>query len=1100
MSQTLPTLVSLALGSALLLFIGIILIVNNDIENRHTQRVTKVLDQYSQVMEKQIRQLNVIATNRFTLQALTETSALTKYLLRDYLSAMSSDSLRKATIRLVTLSGEVLASNISNENDTTITLATEPWFNPVFVRKVSFQSKGSAPIELVTPVIDADQVIGALITSFPSFDSLLQFNFEDSVVVITTTDQQVIYSTDTAKLPLFETLALENQKQWRVGYEVTNDDFVFIGLESRGLFLSEFLRLFLFALLPVSFIIISSLLSARAAGKLSAETIERFLNSLATVRKNGNLRELQSLDSDAIELKKLRQEFDSLLTSLSESNLSTERVSAMMNSLNDLLVVFDLNGKMILSNRAFDIFLTNTSFEPDNLIQTIFFGQQPEEVLDIEHPFTPVEKHYLSQNPHTSQRYFSVRWTRHRQFNDFGQVTGITFVGMDTTKSNELEAEIKLKEAAIDEADSGIIILEVIHEYSKIIYANRGAENFIGIAHEKIIGSTLSIFSSQHTDEKALSRIIEATSTGKSIVEVLERKRSNGSTFHLEISLSTVKLNTETQKHYYLGILKDVTEQQMTAQLLLEAKQKAEESAQIKSSFLASMSHEIRTPMNGVIGMLDILNESSLNEQQKNYVSIAQDSAESLLTIINDILDFSKVEAGKLTLDEIDFNLSDMLDGFVDSMAHQAHSKNLELVLDSSEINQVYVKGDPGRLRQIMTNLVGNAIKFTTRGEIVIHAKLNEFSEDQLWLDMTITDTGIGIPHEKQAHLFDPFTQVDGSHKRAQQGTGLGLAIVKQLCEAMHGHVWVNSEANRGSTFGFHIQLRPSDRSSPVLPPLNTKDKHVLLVDDNATNCKVLEKQLGKWGIEAESCASANDALALLSQYPDRFNAAIVDMNMPEMDGAAFGKRVSQMPQCKHMKLVLMTSISQRGDAQYFADLGYAGYFPKPATVTDIIDALSVLFDDGKALSEASPLVTQHYVRSLRREQSFSKAYRVLLVEDNPVNQMISKKYINTLGLTATVAQDGQVALDLLTKTDENFDLILMDCQMPVLDGFEATRKIRIGEAGDRYLNIPIIAMTANAMKGDRDRCLEVGMDDYISKPLRKDVLEQTLKSWLSRL
>jgi signal transduction histidine kinase/CheY-like chemotaxis protein len=601
-------------------------------------------------------------------------------------------------------------------------------------------------------------------------------------------------------------------------------------------------------------------------------------------------------------------------------------------------------------------------------------------------------------------------------------------------------------------------------------------------------------------NETAFDNIRTATRRGEAVVEVFQRQRKDLSIVHLEMVLSPVRLKDSANKNYYLGILKDATEQQLTAQLLIDAKQRAEESTQMKSSFLASMSHEIRTPMNGVIGMLDILNESQLDAQQKNYLNIAQSSAESLLNIINDILDFSKIEAGKLEIDAIDFNLSDMLDGFVDSMAHQAHAKRLELILDSSDIDHQYVKGDPGRLRQIMTNLINNAIKFTDRGEIVLRANLSHTSDGRLLLNMTITDTGIGIPHEKQARLFDPFTQVDGSHRRERQGTGLGLAIVKQLCEAMNGHIWMTSEPGQGSTFGFRVQLLNSNKTPTAIPTFDLRDKRILIVDDNENNGKVLQKQLKKWQVNSDFAQGSKAGLAVLEQSDTQYDAIIVDMNMPEIDGAMFGQLVREIPTYENVKLVLMTSISQRGDAQHFSSLGFNGYFPKPATTSDLIDSLTILFDDGIASDEADPLVTQHYVRSLRHDQSFTKAFKVLLVEDNPVNQMISKKYIDKIGLKTVIAQDGDIAIKTMLESETPFDLILMDCQMPVLDGFEATRKIRMGEAGDRYLNVPIIAMTANAMKGDREHCLEVGMDDYISKPLRKDVLNKTLKSWLGRV
>jgi CheY-like chemotaxis protein len=316
----------------------------------------------------------------------------------------------------------------------------------------------------------------------------------------------------------------------------------------------------------------------------------------------------------------------------------------------------------------------------------------------------------------------------------------------------------------------------------------------------------------------------------------------------------------------------------------------------------------------------------------------------------------------------------------------------------------------------------------------------------------------------------------------------------------MNGHIWVSSETEKGSVFGFRIELEKSEKQAVPLPTLSTNDKHVVVVDDNESNLIVLGKQLRQWGVNVTTFSHPLEALDYFALENNPADAAILDLNMPEQDGATLCQRIRSIAHRKNVKMILMTSMSQRGDAQHYADVGFSGYFPKPATSADIIDALTILFDDGEALNTATPLVTQHYVRSLRQDLTLDQSYRVLLVEDNPVNQMISKKYILSLGLEATVSQDGQAALDLLKSQPETpFDLILMDCQMPVLDGFETTRKIRLGEAGEIHVNTPIIAMTANAMKGDREHCLEVGMDDYLSKPIRKDIFAKTIKNWLMR-
>jgi len=1097
LSQTLPKMIAVAAFSAVVLLSGIYYLVANGIQHRHAERVKLVTETYQQALGNEASQLRALSQNSFVHEALNKPGTLSQYFLKTYLSSLNFGINKYAKISVYDSKGLLVATNKEDSTAHGAKIDNMPWYNQVVVNRKPYQSTKTSSITFVTPVIISNLVTGIVVSEFDRLEPFLLFNFEDSIVLIINREQRILYTSDGNEFSTFTIFDRGYLNDWRIAYESDVDDIKVIGLEKSKLFFREFYKFLSFALLSIAFIIINSFLSARTAGQLASETINRFIHSIKHVRKTQSIEGIDTNEFQVYEIDRLNNEFELLLQTLVESNLSKERVSSLMNSLNDLLVVFDLEGNLSISNSAFDIFALNTSLEMNKLLEGIFFLEDTSRLLNLEETLPDYEKHYLCNTGNNENQYYSVHWTRHALLNQDGELNGVIFVGLDTTKSHELEAEIHLKEAAIDGADSGIIILEIHPEDTQIIYANKGIEKLTGISSAQFLGDTRPLLDSPVTDKEVFKRIQNAARSNKPITEVIQLKKPDGSLYHLEIMLSPVSTIEKTTKCYYLGILKDVTEQHLTAQLLIEAKLRAEESAEMKSSFLASMSHEIRTPMNGVIGMLDILGESSLNEQQKNYVDIAQSSAESLLTIINDILDFSKVEAGKLIIDSISFNITDMLDGFVDSMAHQAHSKGLELILDTTGIDHRFVKGDPGRLRQIMTNLVGNAIKFTTRGEIVIKSELITNDDNRLMLNMSIKDTGVGIPREKQAHLFDPFTQVDGTHARKTQGTGLGLAIVKQLCEAMHGHVWLSSEGSRGSTFGFSVQLLPSEKTAPKFPKLNIKDKHILVIDENRSNRKVLSKQLEHWGLIVSSCTNGQEGIDLLKEKPNYFDAAIVDMNMPKINGSAFGKAVRSMGECKNIKLILMTSISQRGDAQFFADLGFNSYFPKPATSTDLIDALTILFENGDALMGASPLVTRHYVRSLRHDQTFSETYRVLLVEDNAVNQMISRKFIQSIGLNATIAQDGQVAIDTLNETNEPFDIILMDCQMPVLDGFEATRNIRKGEAGDRYLNIPIIAMTANAMKGDRELCLEAGMDDYVSKPLRKDVLLKTLKSWL---
>lgn len=545
---------------------------------------------------------------------------------------------------------------------------------------------------------------------------------------------------------------------------------------------------------------------------------------------------------------------------------------------------------------------------------------------------------------------------------------------------------------------------------------------------------------------------------------------------------------------------------------LEESRDKALAAFKSKSEFLASMSHEIRTPMNGVLGMLGLLARSNLTSEQQHRVNLATSSAESLLTLINDILDFSKVEAGKLDIEILDFNLRTMLGEFAETIALKAQEKDVEIILDVSQIQYSHVRGDAGRIRQILTNLVGNAIKFTSDGEIVIKAAISKASEQQLKFTCTITDSGIGIPEHKLNSIFDSFTQVDASTTRQYGGTGLGLAISKKLCQLMQGNIDVSSVINEGSCFSFTIILNKSEQSTQVIPSVDIKGVDLLVVDDNQTNREVLTAQLELWGAIVVEAKDGQEALTiLLDNKHKNIKVAFLDMQMPEMSGAQLGEKIRAIPSLHSLKLVMMTSMGSRGDAQYFEKLGFNAYFPKPTTTSDLFDTLALTLAE-QSTSKSADIITHQYLQSCthddqqnNHQQGNYKAKveqlsqcRLLLVEDNRINQEVARCVLAEFGIHIDIAANGFEALQSLQNAigDDAYDLILMDCQMPEMDGYQATQAIRAGDAGLTYLNIPIIAMTANAMKGDKEKCLDAGMSDYLSKPINKAALQDKLLIW----
>ena len=668
---------------------------------------------------------------------------------------------------------------------------------------------------------------------------------------------------------------------------------------------------------------------------------------------------------------------------------------------------------------------------------------------------------------------------------------------------------------SLNQLTLGVIIID---SNLQVVFFNQWVGERTGIHPTTIIGKQITDIFSEYTNSRLSQACDEALNLGlpsklsntfnAAPLPLYQKKHLFNERYRLQQQISIKKMTSESGESFCEILIYDVTstvkKESMLKKLASENQReriKAETANRAKSEFLANMSHEIRTPMNGVLGMLNLLSQTELSQQQLQFNQLAISSADTLLLLINDILDFSKIEAGKLDLEFIDFDIRNHLGDFSQAMALKAKENNLEIILDLTEITHSMVVGDPGRLRQILSNLVGNAIKFTHNGTIIIKASLTKQTDHSLLFSCSVSDTGIGIAQNKLDTLFNSFSQVDTSTTRKYGGTGLGLTIAKQLCLLMGGSISVNSIVEQGSIFNFQIKLRNSDSELTNLPVVDINNEKILIIDNNPMSRRVLCKQLKLWGANIVSVSDSKSAITAFHAHTEQpFNIAIIDIDMLESLNVNLSKIIEESPNFNKTKLILLTSIGQRGDAQYFSNMGFSAYLSKPITISDLHNALTIVIDDNKASKNAKPLITQHYISNLQTGKKPRYA-KILLVEDNRINQQVAIGLLKNFGYQSDIAANGLEAIKILNKANSNepYQLILMDCQMPEMDGYEATQAIRQGLLEVTNTQIPIIAMTANSMKGDKEKCLDAGMNDYLSKPINPTLLKEKLEFWLAK-
>ena len=974
--QILPRSLFLVLSLSAVLIAVAATLAQNQIDKRHIGYAEDFMLDFNDSLKSLQQQVNNLAQNDLIINSIIDDSNRDAYL-PVFFRSLALTVTDNVSIIFTDFSGNVITGK--NTELYQKNLGKFDWKPSVLEAATRYLHYSEHGIMVAAPILYSNSAEGAIVTYVQDLHSAVKHTFDDSLIILVDAEDQVLFSSNQNEVAPGSTFKDFNTNNWYLQQKRLGTNRV-ISLEPLTAAYSDMLWLVSFMFMALMAVVTGSLYSARLSSSMASDMLVKLQHSLSAVSSGtGIYTDSLPIENEPKEFEEIRKSYDNALRDLARTAISRDRFENVINSLNEVLMVIDSKGNLILNNRSLDQFLGAVGYTlPNDLEKTLplsFIQNSSNEIAVIECIYEHVGEAIIKHG-----QSCEIRWTRNDYLNEQGQLLGAVVIGTNITESKRLASELLIKSKAIDEAKTSIIISDAQQKDAPITYVNKAFESLTGYPAEEVLGQNCRFLQGKDTDPDAIKEIRKTLSSEQALTITLLNYKKDGTPFYNQLTLSPI-FNEQGVLTHILGLQSDVTEQENTTRYLQKAKIKAEDSAQLKSNFLASMSHEIRTPMNGIMGMLSLLLESHLNEEQKHHAALAKSSANSLLTIINDILDFSKIEVGKLDIEMIEFNLLSQLGEIVESIAGKAQESGVEVILDTTNIEIQQVVGDPGRIRQILTNLLGNAIKFTDKGRIVVRATL-EMRADKLLFMCSVQDNGIGIEQARLPFIFDAFTQADASTTRKFGGTGLGLAICKQLVKLMGGDISVDSTAGLGSTFSFNLTLGKTSQSHYTSPPI---------------------------GIE----------------------------NIPMFN---------------------------------------------------------------KIHNESS-----HYIRE--RDKSSDKsavddAVRILLVEDNYTNQVLAEALLNNMGYPIDIVEDGEQALVALNETSatKKYALILMDCQMPIMGGFEATQKIRNGDASGAYKKIPIIAMTANTMKGDKEKCLNAGMSDYISKPVDPIILQEKLLIWLPAL
>ncbi|MBX2809468.1 MAG: response regulator [Cellvibrionaceae bacterium] len=1108
--RTAPWLLVFIVMASVVLFVFARALIHQQLAMRHDNRIDHFQASLDNTLQDLQHQVVNIATNDLIVNSIVDFQEGKNYIPL-FLRSFSFSSIEKADIAITDFSGKIIFHNGINKPFTIDNMSA--WQQPVLDKTQPLLWLDDSSVFIAAPIVFADAAEGAVIVRIDlvAIKEAFSIDYSDGEILYINKNNRVIYSSNSTVKTIGDEYTGEPFQGWFASQRATSQGGLILSLESAQSIYANLLIVFLFLAVASMIAIAGSVISIFLSSGLIASTLNKLLLSLDEVKKNHFTAADFANQKTPDALKTILKKYADLIKDLAATQVLSKNMKGIIHSLNEYLVVFDCEGNTKLTNSAFDRLSGEIESTCTRDFEKIIPAVLRETALTTSHPMLDFEQVYVTCpiifDADASDQSI-IRWSRSLYYSESGALEGLIFIGVDVTKTREIERDLSDKNRAIKELGwrfdfaleaSAIGVWDYNVDTGELVWDERMYKLYQMDEGQFDNHYDTWIARIHPDDADRVNRHFLRCATACD--DFIENFRISWPSGQWRWIASHARAVTDEQGNItrFIGTNKDISEHRKLTEELQQALVKAEESVQLKSEFLASMSHEIRTPMNGVLGMLQLLRDTPLSNKQQHYVSLARFSAESLLDLINDILDFSKVEAGKLTLDCTSYDLPDMLGDLAESMAHRAQEKGLELIFDFSCIHSTQVVGDAGRLRQILINLLSNAIKFTQAGEIILRAALTQRSEDEWQFDASVRDTGIGIPADKINRLFQSFSQVDASTTRKYGGTGLGLAIVKKLCQLMGGDVAVTSTPGEGSEFSFSIVLAASQHSSPLLPAHSLTGWRLLLVDAHPLKGRMLSRQLQQWGASVSVAEDISQAMALLTHSEEApYKAVFIDNDMPDGSGEQLcvdmgvyrGAQAAVEAPC----IIMMTSIGKRLEKPRSDELGIAFAFPKPVIPKDLLSALAVINNGGKLQDVAVNNDNSPSPVPLADSPHQPKQPHLLLVEDNVINQEVALGILDALNMTADVANNGIEALAALAKTD--YDLVLMDCQMPEMDGYEATRAIRAGQVP--RADITIIAMTANAMKGDKENCLAAGMDDYLTKPVDPMQLSDRLDYWLS--